>query len=234
MSTVTTQRPVVTDFNVRDLAEADFGRKEIRIAETRCPASWRSARSTPPQAPRRALGSSGSLHMTIQTAVLIETLVDLGADVRWCSCNIFSTQDHAAAAVVVPARHRGPPGSRASPGRARPSRSTGGAPSACSPGPTGESGPNMILDDGGDATMLVHKGAEFEKRGRRSGPTRTATPSGSRPGLLQERRQATPIKWPKALASRASPRRPPPASTDSTRWPRAASCRSRRSTSTTR
>ena len=110
---------------------------------------------------------TGSLHMTIQTAVLIETLTALGAQVRWVSCNIFSTQDHAAAAVAV-----GPEGTvdvaaracRCSPGRARPSRSTGGAPSRCCQWPDG-GGPNMILDDGGDATLLVHKGVEYEKAG---------------------------------------------------------------------
>ncbi len=103
--------------------------------------------------------------MTIQTAVLIETLTALGAEVRWASCNIFSTQDHAAAAVAV-----GPngtpairPASRSSPGRASRSRSTGGAPSRPCAGRA--TGPTMILDDGGDATLLVHKGVEYEKAG---------------------------------------------------------------------
>ena len=101
MSTVTTQRPVVTDFNVRDLAEADFGRKEIRIAEKEMPGLMALREEYAGKFPLKGARISGSLHMTIQTAVLIETLVELGADVRWASCNIFSTQDHAAAAVVV-------------------------------------------------------------------------------------------------------------------------------------
>ena len=123
-----TKRPA---FKVADLSLAEAGRKEIRLAEQEMPglmALRTKYSSTKPLAGSKIMGS---LHMTVQTAVLIETLVDLGADVRWVSCNIFSTQDHAAAAVVVgpeTARPTIPRASRSSPGRARPSRSTGGAP----------------------------------------------------------------------------------------------------------
>ena len=97
---------------------------------------------------------TGSLHMTIQTAVLIETLVELGADVRWASCNIFSTQDHAAAAIAVP-------GCRCSPGKARRSKNTGIAPGRPSSTKTAK-GPQMVVDDGGDVTLFLHKGYELE------------------------------------------------------------------------
>jgi adenosylhomocysteinase len=156
------------DFAVADLREADFGRREIRLAEHEMPGLMALRREYSEAKPLHGARISGSLHMTIQTAVLIETLVELGAEVRWASCNIFSTQDHAAAAVVV-----GPHGT--------PEEPKGVACFAWK----GESleeywwcaeqmlawrnsdtrGPNMILDDGGDATMLVHKGVEFEKAG---------------------------------------------------------------------
>ncbi|MDL5157184.1 adenosylhomocysteinase [Actinomycetospora termitidis] len=156
------------DFAVADLSQADFGRREIRLAEHEMPGLMALRREYAEAKPLHGARISGSLHMTIQTAVLIETLVELGAEVRWASCNIFSTQDHAAAAVVV-----GPHGT--------PEEPKGIACFAWK----GESleeywwcaeqmlawrdsetrGPNMILDDGGDATMLVHKGVEFEKAG---------------------------------------------------------------------
>ncbi len=127
------------DFKVADLSLAEFGRKEIRLAEHEMPGLMAIRREFADAQPLAGARITGSLHMTIQTAVLIETLVALGAQVRWASCNIFSTQDHAAAAVVV-----GPEGTvdarpvcRCTPGRARPLRSTGGAPSRCSTGPTG-------------------------------------------------------------------------------------------------
>ncbi len=128
-----------TDFKVADLSLAAFGRKEIRLAEHEMPGLMATRREYAEQQPLAGARITGSLHMTIQTAVLIETLVALGAHVRWASCNIFSTQDHAAAAVVV-----GPDGSRrriraacrCSPGRVRRSRSTGGAPSRRSAGLT--------------------------------------------------------------------------------------------------
>jgi adenosylhomocysteinase len=155
-----------TDFKVADLSLADFGRKEIRLAEHEMPGLMATRREYADSQPLKGARITGSLHMTIQTAVLIETLVALGADVRWASCNIFSTQDHAAAAVVV-----GPEGTPEDPQ---------GIPVFAWKGETleeywwcceqaltwpGEDGPNMILDDGGDATLLVHLGTEYEAAG---------------------------------------------------------------------
>src|SRR3954466_3707845 len=158
------------DFAVADLSLAEFGRKEIRLAEHEMPGLMAFRREYAEVYPLRGARVSGSLHMTVQTAVLIETLVSLGADVRWVSCNIFSTQDHAAAATVV-----GPAGTPEEPK---------GVPVFAWKGETLEEywwcteqlflftdengelvGPNMILDDGGDATLLVHKGVEYEKTG---------------------------------------------------------------------
>ncbi|RSN12063.1 adenosylhomocysteinase [Streptomyces sp. WAC 05977] len=153
------------EFAVADLEAAEFGRKEIRLAEHEMPGLMALRREYAEVFPLRGARVSGSLHMTVQTAVLIETLVALGAEVRWASCNIFSTQDHAAAAVVV-----GPHGTPEEPK---------GVPVFAWKGESLEEywwctermltwdgeGPNMILDDGGDATMLVHKGTEFEKAG---------------------------------------------------------------------
>jgi adenosylhomocysteinase len=153
------------DYKVADLAEAEFGRKEIRLAEHEMPGLMALRREYADVLPLKGARISGSLHMTVQTAVLIETLVALGAEVRWASCNIFSTQDHAAAAVVV-----GPHGTVEEPK---------GTPVFAWKGETleeywwaaeqmltwpGEPA-NMILDDGGDATMLVLRGAQFEKAG---------------------------------------------------------------------
>ncbi|UVS81741.1 adenosylhomocysteinase [Actinokineospora sp. UTMC 2448] len=154
------------DFAVADLTLAEFGRKEIRLAEHEMPGLMALRREYAEVYPLKGARISGSLHMTVQTAVLIETLVALGAEVRWCSCNIFSTQDHAAAAVVV-----GPHGTEEEPK---------GVPVFAWKGETLEeywwateqmmtwpdgAGPNMILDDGGDATLLVHKGVQYEKAG---------------------------------------------------------------------
>jgi len=154
------------DFKVADLSLADFGRREIRLAEHEMPGLMAVRAEYAASKPLRGAKIMGSLHMTVQTAVLIETLVELGADVRWVSCNIFSTQDHAAAAVVV--------GKDGTPEDPR------GVPVFAWKGETLEeywwctdqalqwpdgTGPNMILDDGGDATLLVHKGAEYEKAG---------------------------------------------------------------------
>src|SRR5947208_8305069 len=142
------------DFKVADLVLADWGRKEIRIAETEMPGLMAIRAEFAAQQPLRGARIAGSLHMTIQTAVLIETLQALGADVRWTSCNIYSTQDHAAAAIAVK-----------------------GTPVFAVKGETLEEyweythrifewadggTPNMILDDGGDATLLVHLGARAE------------------------------------------------------------------------
>jgi adenosylhomocysteinase len=156
-------------FKVKDLSQAEFGRKEIRLAEQEMPGLMALRTQHAGKTPLAGARIMGSLHMTIQTAVLIETLAELGADVRWVSCNIFSTQDHAAAAVVVGRPETG--GTVADPK---------GTPVFAWKGETldeywwctdqalewpGGSGPTLIVDDGGDATLLVHKGAEFEAAG---------------------------------------------------------------------
>jgi adenosylhomocysteinase len=153
-------------FKVADLSLADFGRKEIRLAEHEMPGLMAVRAEYAEAQPLRGARITGSLHMTIQTAVLIETLVALGAQVRWASCNIFSTQDHAAAAVAV-----GPDGTPDDP-RGIPVFAWKGETLAeywwCTDQALtwpGQEGPNMILDDGGDATLLVHKGAEYEGAG---------------------------------------------------------------------
>src|SRR6195952_2203028 len=153
------------DFKVADLDLAEFGRKEIRLAEHEMPGLMSTRREYAEAQPLKGARISGSLHMTVQTAVLIETLTSLGAEVRWASCNIFSTQDHAAAATVV-----GPHGTPEEPK---------GVPVFAWKGESLEDywwcadqmltwpgePTNMILDDGGDATMLVLRGAQFEKAG---------------------------------------------------------------------
>ena len=185
------------DFRVADLALAPFGRKEIHLAEHEMPGLRALRKEFGPTKPLKGCRISGSLHMTIQTAVLIETLVELGAEVRWASCNIFSTQDHAAAAVVV-----GPNGTAENPQ---------GVPCYAWKGETLEEywwctdqmmtwpdgdGPNMILDDGGDATMLVHKGVEFEKSGVVPDPTSASNPEFAIVlGLLQRSLKSEPQKW---------------------------------------
>jgi adenosylhomocysteinase len=154
------------EFKVADLSLADFGRREIELAEHEMPGLMAIRCEQAEMQPLKGARISGSLHMTVQTAVLIESLVALGAEVRWASCNIFSTQDHAAAAVAV-----GPDGSPTEP-RGVPVFAWKGESLAeywdCTEQmlrwPDG-AGPNMILDDGGDATLLVHKGVEFEKAG---------------------------------------------------------------------
>jgi len=166
MSTATSSPPKTgLDFKVADLSLAEFGRKEIRLAEHEMPGLMATRREFADSQPLKGARITGSLHMTVQTAVLIETLVALGAEVRWASCNIFSTQDHAAAAVVV-----GPDGTPEDPK---------GVPVFAWKGETleeywwctgqaltwPETGPNMLLDDGGDATLLVHLGAEYEAAG---------------------------------------------------------------------
>ncbi|HTI74484.1 MAG TPA: adenosylhomocysteinase [Mycobacterium sp.] len=153
------------DFKVADLNEAEFGRKEIRLAEHEMPGLMALRREYHDVQPLKGARISGSLHMTVQTAVLIETLVALGAEVRWASCNIFSTQDHAAAAVVV-----GPHGTVEEP-KGTPVFAWKGETLeeywwAAEQMLTWEGEPaNMILDDGGDATMLVLRGAQYEKAG---------------------------------------------------------------------
>src|SRR6184192_672543 len=162
--------PTKSDYKVRDINLADWGGKEISIAEKEMPGLMAIRKKYASEKPLASVRVTGSLHMTVQTAVLIETLVDLGADVRWASCNIFSTQDHAAAAIAA-----------------------SGVPVFAWKGESLEeywwcteqvlrwpakegaqsAGPNMILDDGGDATLLVHKGVEFEKGGSVPDPAST-------------------------------------------------------------
>ena len=154
------------DYKVTDLSLADYGRTEIGLAEHEMPGLMAMRERYGADKPLAGARIAGSLHMTIQTAVLIETLVDLGAEVRWASCNIFSTQDHAAAAVVV--------------GREGTPEDPQGVPVFAWKGETleeywectqqilawpGDEHPNMILDDGGDATMLLHLGVQAEKSG---------------------------------------------------------------------
>jgi adenosylhomocysteinase len=162
---MTVTETTTQDFKVADLSLAEFGRKEITLAEHEMPGLMAMREEYGPEQPLKGAKIMGSLHMTVQTAVLIETLVALGAEVRWCSCNIFSTQDHAAAAIAE-----------------------AGIPVFAWKGetldeywwcteqaltwPDGD-GPNMILDDGGDATLLVHKGTEFEKAGAAPDPDST-------------------------------------------------------------
>ncbi|MBA2477698.1 MAG: adenosylhomocysteinase [Sporichthyaceae bacterium] len=165
MTSTTASTLAPGDFKVADLSLAAFGRKEIELAEHEMPGLMALRAEFDDAQPLAGARITGSLHMTIQTAVLIETLVALGADVRWASCNIFSTQDHAAAAVAV-----GPTGTPEAPA---------GVPVFAWKGESlqeywwcteqaltwPESGPNMILDDGGDATLLVHKGKQYEREG---------------------------------------------------------------------
>ena len=154
MTTMTETLTPTLDYKVADITLAEFGRKEISIAEHEMPGLMATREKYGPSKPLAGVKVMGSLHMTIQTAVLIETLVELGADVRWCSCNIFSTQDHAAAAIAA-----------------------AGIPVFAWKGETLEdywdctwnaltwpdgSGPDQIVDDGGDATLLIHKGYELE------------------------------------------------------------------------
>ncbi|HQY88185.1 MAG TPA: adenosylhomocysteinase [Tepidisphaeraceae bacterium] len=168
-----TTKPAKTsklEFKVADLSLAEWGRKEIMLAEQEMPGLMACRDEFGRKQPLRGLKIIGSLHMTVQTAVLIETLVHLGAEVRWCSCNIFSTQDHAAAAVVV-----GRPENGGTPSNPK------GVPVFAWKGETLEeywwcteraldfgdgTGPDQIVDDGGDVTLLIHKGTEFEKAGK--------------------------------------------------------------------
>ncbi|MEX2044766.1 MAG: adenosylhomocysteinase [Opitutus sp.] len=175
------------DFHVRDITLADWGRKEISIAEHEMPGLMSLRGKFGPQKPLAGVRITGSLHMTIQTAVLIETLKELGADVRWASCNIFSTQDHAAAAIAK-----------------------SGTPVFAWKGETleeywdltlravsfpGSKGPQLVVDDGGDATLLIHKGCELEEGG-----DWVETPSGSHEeqvikNLLKRVHKEDPLKW---------------------------------------
>jgi adenosylhomocysteinase len=191
MSTVITQ-PVATDYKVADIALADWGRKEISIAEHEMPGLMAIRRKYAKERPLSGVRVTGSLHMTIQTAVLIETLVDLGASVRWASCNIFSTQDHAAAAIAA-----------------------AGVPVFAWKGETLEEywwctyqavshpdgkGPELVVDDGGDVTLLIHKGYELE-----NGSDWVNTPSESHEekvikDLLKKVHAENPRRWRELVA----------------------------------
>ena len=192
------------EYRVADLSLADAGRHQLRLAENEMPGLMVLRAEFGPAQPLAGARIAGSLHMTVQTAVLIETLVALGAEVRWASCNIFSTQDEAAAAVVV-----GPTGSADAPAGVPVFAWKGETLDeywACTArifdwSSTGFDGPNLILDDGGDATLLVHKGVEFEKAG--------AVPAGTADDaheytiildLLRSSLAAAPDRWTKVAA----------------------------------
>ena len=190
------------DYRVADLSLAPFGRKEMLLAEHEMPGLMAIRKEFGESKPLAGARISGSLHMTIQTAVLIETLTTLGAEVRWASCNIFSTQDHAAAAVAV-----GPDGTVDDPQ---------GVPVFAWKGETLEEywwcteqmmtwpdgdGANMILDDGGDATLLLHKGVEYERAGEVPDPTSASNPELAIVlGLLSRSLRTDPTKWTRMAA----------------------------------
>jgi len=191
-------------FKVKDLGLAEWGRKEIRLAEYEMPGLMALRAEYKGKNPLKGARIMGSLHMTVQTAVLIETLVDLGADVRWVSCNIFSTQDHAAAGVVV-----GPAGTIENPK---------GVAVYAWKGETLEEywwcteqalmwpdggGPNLLLDDGGDATLLVHKGAEFEKVAKVPAfdPDKDPEEWGVILDLIRAEQKNNPGRWTKVVAA---------------------------------
>jgi adenosylhomocysteinase len=190
------------EYKVADLKLADWGRKEIRLAEQEMPGLMSVRKEYGAMQPLKGQRITGSLHMTIQTAVLIETLKAIGADVRWASCNIFSTQDHAAAAVAV-----GPDGTPESPK---------GVPVFAFKGESLEEywdftsraldfgnglGPTQIVDDGGDATLLIHKGLEFEKAGTVPAPeTADSEEFALVLGLLARLKKEQPGRWAKVAA----------------------------------
>src|SRR5688500_16877599 len=215
MSTVLTEKIHAFDaaakagrpgYKVADLALAEWGRNEIRLAEHEMPGLMALRARYAAKQPLAGAKIMGSLHMTVQTAVLIETLTALGADVRWVSCNIFSTQDHAAAAVVVGRPETG--GTTQNPK---------GTPVFAWKGETlpeywwctvealvwpDGSGPTLIVDDGGDATLLVHKGVEFEKAGKVPAFNPETEPEewGVILDLLRKEFQESPKRWTKVAA----------------------------------
>jgi adenosylhomocysteinase len=193
--------PTITErlpFKVADLSLAEFGRKEIRLAEQEMPGLMAIREEYASQQPLSGAKIMGSLHMTVQTAVLIETLVDLGADVRWVSCNIFSTQDHAAAAVAVgrDGTPEDPQGIAVYAWKGETLEEYWWCTEQALMWPDG-TGPNMLLDDGGDATLLVHKGAEFERTGTipEFDPDNDPEEWGVILDLIRQQQQENPGRW---------------------------------------
>ena len=199
-ATPTTDRPA---FKVRDLSLHDLGRKEIRLAEHEMPGLMALRAKYGKEKPLKGARISGSLHMTVQTAVLIETLVELGAQVRWASCNIFSTQDQAAAAVVVgkDGTPEAPKGTPVFAWKGETLAEYWWATDQMLTWPDGR-GPDLIVDDGGDATLLIHKGAEFERAGKVPGfdPETESEEWGEILALLRKQLQSEPGKWTRIAA----------------------------------
>src|SRR6476620_6392796 len=194
-------------YKVKDLALAELGRKEIRLAEHEMPGLMAIRTRHKGQKPLAGARVMGSLHMTVQTAVLIETLADLGADVRWVSCNIFSTQDSAAAAVVVGRPETGgtiehPKGTPVFAWKGETLEEYWWCTSEALMWPDG-SGPTQIVDDGGDATLLLHKGVEFEKAGKVPAFKADSEPEewGVILDLLRKELKENPGRWTKVAAA---------------------------------
>src|SRR3954469_2477288 len=190
-------------YKVKDISLAEFGRNEIRLAEIEMPGLMALREEYKGKAPLAGAKIMGSLHMTVQTAVLIETLTELGADVRWVSCNIFSTQDHAAAAVAVgkTGTVERPAGVAVFAWKGETLEEYWWCTEQALVWPDG-SGPNLILDDGGDATMLVHKGAEYEAAGKVPAFDAANEPEewGVILDLLRAEQTKNPGRWTKVIA----------------------------------
>jgi adenosylhomocysteinase len=183
----------MTDFKVADLALAEWGRKEISVAEFEMPGLMAIRKKYSAEKPLKGVRITGSLHMTIQTAVLIETLVELGASVRWASCNIFSTQDHAAAAIAQT-------GVPVFAWKGESLEEYWDCTLRAITHPDGK-GPELVVDDGGDVTLLIHKGYELE-----NGSDWVNTPSGSHEekvikDLLKKVYAETPQRWHQLVAA---------------------------------
>merc|ERR1711906_77975 len=187
------------DSKVKDMSLAEFGRKELDIAEIEMPGLMNTRKEFGPSKPLKGVRIMGSLHMTIQTAVLIETLYELGADIRWCSCNIFSTQDHAAAAVVAKKT------SKVFAWKGETLEEYWWCTLQALTWPSGE-GPQMIVDDGGDATLLIHEGvkreAEFAKTGAVPDPASTDNEEFKCVlSIIRDTLKTDPKKWTKVAES---------------------------------
>jgi adenosylhomocysteinase len=187
MTTRTTEPKTKQDFKVADISLADFGTKEISIAEKEMPGLMAIREEYAPQKPLAGVRITGSLHMTIQTAVLIETLVDLGASVRWASCNIFSTQDHAAAAVAKS-------GTSVFAWKGESIAEYWWCTYQALSHPDGK-GPQLVVDDGGDATLLIHKGYELEEGSDWAKTKSTSKEEQVIKDLLLEIQQENPYRW---------------------------------------